>query len=592
VLYGAPSKASVRKRRSSALILARDLQLAGREGAPLDRLSYPTFRTVMDGLRHSSRREPGFAAPDEIVELMKGTVHWHTQEAERENTAALVRWVLLAAQAENGMELVVRNASGDAFAIRPQAAALIDTGSSWKSVRPLQDWLVHLDELRHLSNGTPVPVELLVAGFVVSIDMWIGARMFCWEFREAPLPAPAAREIEVKVCQLMHREVEWLAGLELAEGFCKRIENFVDSLDLAGIHDSTMKRTAVFRLVTALLRWLRGLPKDEVDQLSQRDPTDTHVGVAGLVPLQARLTERAGWLAIMCLRFFKDVPGRLLPEHFRELPRLAIRLRHGVASDGLPFIQDSSPQSKLNRNILYALLSTGLTPSKVLRSSSPTAVVLNALVAISGGGAAASGEDIERAESIVRGLFRFYDREIEALVTELSNQETEPALREFREILSRVLPRSGLTVSRLLPADVTSLNRALQQLLAVNKSSRTDRERASEDGGSQPAPMPTDWLVSYPTPRAGPGGAASVVVHHPWPAHGIHMDTGVQVGSFGGLVLAWGLARGFVRLDQVLPWAQGRRSTHATVRDIVGELSFKNLPVELEHTLLAFEEPG
>lgn len=570
--------------RRSNLLLPKDISRAQDGERSLDRYSYGTFRAVMDGLRHQARTNgDSYTAPQDIVTLMHGTVFATTcSTAEKASISTVVTSLLHAASREPNMELVATGHAGETFAIRPQAEALIDTGTTWKSVRPIREWLLHIENLRGTAENHAVPVELLLPGFIVSIDLWIIARTFCWE-NDRYLTPQEASENEQLTLGLMRREVDLLAAPVVAAQFCALLPQFVDTQDLDGILDPSRKRAAVYRLATAMFRWLRGAAKDEVDVLSLANPTIANPDQQDLAVFQAKIYERAAWLSVMCLRFFGAAHGTLSPEHVRELFRLSLRLRHGVSADGLPFIQNGSPEAGLSRVEVSNLLNKGVRPSSILRSAEPVAQVSAALP---------EGDDplakVSRAKQIVSDVLSFYRTEVSDLVSAISNDR----VRDFIDKLQLVTLLNPNVVDRREQAT----SRVGEVREALNATLRLSLEKFAHDlpDGRPGHALGVDafrWWSVIAAPAVHQTDVL-VEVWHPWPpADATHLRA-VRLTAFGGAVLAVLIARGFVTSTDVRAWAGKLPPRVVRVRELVSELPLTQLPPDLHEVLLSFAEPG
>ena len=160
--------------RISSLFALTDVR-ASRENRiqALERISYPTFRFVMDALRHLGGQHGTYVFVEDIFALLRKTVFFNSQQCSTEDAESLVKKVL-EVSAEAG--LVDRHESK--YKIKLEAEALIDTGTKWQSVSPMTKWLDSLHQLRDELTLVALPPELLVPAFVSSPDLWNTARKF------------------------------------------------------------------------------------------------------------------------------------------------------------------------------------------------------------------------------------------------------------------------------------------------------------------------------------------------------------------------------------------------------------------------------
>lgn len=256
----------------STLFSQIDIQKARRVLA-LDSVTYPTFRSVMDALRHVSGGDR-YSGVLDVVDLLRKTLFCSAEQAPRDTVEQLVTRVLDAAAEE---EVISRTTEGgrSTFKIKPEAEALIDTGTTWQSVKPMRRWLEMLPTLKKALSRPELPTEILVPAFVCSDDLWIPARTFCWEFGEI---APAAGVIGTNEDVARKELAEEMNKLGLAPKEVSEITTcliaLVDASPLP-LPFEGFRRAVFYRLVAAFLQWLRGADPDDMSLLSlSRVPTD------------------------------------------------------------------------------------------------------------------------------------------------------------------------------------------------------------------------------------------------------------------------------------------------------------------------------
>lgn len=581
----------------SALFAERDIERSQKgQMERLELVSYPTFRSVMDALRHVS--DDGYSAASEVVSLFDQTLFWHTQQQPRDVITSVVEGVLGAAAAEG---IVSHHSDGTVskYKIKPQAEALIDTGTRWQSVRPMQEWLEALRGLKAAIDQREMPPELLVPAFVCSDDLWIPTRAFCWENGEkAPPAGDALARNEEEARRNLNGELNKLglvgeSAAAVEEALGAMLERAPLPLDV-----EEFRRAVFYRLVTAFLRWLRGADPDEISLLSLKDvPADNSRRQLKLRnegrSFKGQHADRASWLAVACERYFRET-GILLPEHLRELPRLARRLRMGVPSEGIPFAGETA--GGLNRAEVRQLVDQGVTGSRILRSSNP-AHLISLKAALPEG--LRSG-----AEEIVDRVFAFYRNEIGDLVTVLRSPETEEALNAFQATMTYVFAegrKSGQGVSRLSDAYRDELLAVLDALVqrsgeagliaAVEPDGTTLRLHEKRTGGAT-----VRFGVALPGQHGARGGeeaaGTSVCVKFPWPDQEEGSCERVEVTGCGSLVLAELVGRKCVSLYQLDEWARARAGTVVSIKGLLEDLRPQTLPGELREAFLQLNEPG
>lgn len=160
----------------SSVLLESDIRKAEREIIEnLNDVTYPTFRSVMDALRHLGVSKTGedkksVSLTKMVNDLFKDTIFFgvlEQRELDKEGAKKLIQRVLEVAVAYGGKNFsLVKSSSLDEYRITPQAEALIDTGTQWRDISPMLGWLKKLDELKGAVHT--LPVELLVPAFISS----------------------------------------------------------------------------------------------------------------------------------------------------------------------------------------------------------------------------------------------------------------------------------------------------------------------------------------------------------------------------------------------------------------------------------------
>ncbi|MEN8217511.1 MAG: helicase-related protein [Pseudomonadota bacterium] len=333
-------------KRFSNVLLKSDLENASREAIEeLDQVTHPTFRSVMDALRHlgvlrsRDSSEKKYVSENKVIDLFKDTIFFSVGQYKQEVAKQLIKSVLEVAAnyGNDNLSLVERSPENpNKYKMTKQAEALIDTGTHLQDILPMLKWL---NKIKELKTAIPnQPVELLIPAFISSHNLWITARQFCKENKWG-VRNPSAEQVDKNnevVKNILLKELEKLQP-KIGEPEAKLIEEqlseYVAELNLT-TEFSEFKKAIFYRLVTAFLRWLRGEKPESIQELSLM--TEDVNKNRDEKPFLNRYAEKASWLSVMCLRFFADT-GNLQLKHLKELPHLSMRLRYGITSEGLPF---------------------------------------------------------------------------------------------------------------------------------------------------------------------------------------------------------------------------------------------------------------
>lgn len=551
----------------------------------LKAISYPTFRSVMDALRHLGGREASPVNTREVVAFMQKTVFFQSNLCSNRDAEELIRLVLDFAVEEKLVE-----GSADGYKIKPEAEALIDTGTKWQSVSPMGTWLEMIQQLRR-ELGQQLPAELLVPAFVSSSELWNTSRTFCWEFRERALRPELRIDSEEYARRALMVELQ-LLGLTTAS--CEAVERKLSELVISlesqlALRVGQYRKAVFYRLVVAFLRWLRGVDKDEIAELSLKVRPEDKEELDKSLRKEARqfkerFTDRASWLSIMCLRYF-DTVGQLLPEHRRELPRLGERLRLGVTPPGLPLLTES--RIRLARSEVQRLVEKGVTPQKILCDASPGDLIQNSGVL--------TNQRYGNITTIVDDLFAFYQHQVTQLVDKIGIPETNPGWQAFQNLLEDIFNKKapGQGIQTPMPGHKSKLCEALAWMFSVEEKTPvirlTDRNSLRLGGPEDDALVLN--VAGFGETAPITDLTADVVVWLPWPrdpsaAHG------VQLTACGGMVLAYLVGRKFIKspVRVIKTWAK-KESGLKSIEDLL-DFDMPDLPAELRESMLRFNEPG
>lgn len=364
-MYGVGSSFQVKTidRDTEKNILERDIVKF------LDDISFITFRTTLDALRFvSSGKEIGRATVREVRSFLEMTMYgWQfcgeqDRITRREDLETLLTVTLKAIcesphfQTSRLVEESCHN-KDTFYSCTDLASALIDTGTSWKAIEPMSQWL-------SIINGfeMSLPVELLLVGMLPVEELWRSIRSFDTLSRGQRAPSTSAESNE-RAQSWLRQEIEKIlpqaadkkyAADRILEAISDYVEQSCQDLSLSSQHgqmpDHGTRLNSFSRLLTTLFAWARGASSDEIQQFAF-PKNDKGELVNSFSP---RYGERVCWLCLLCLRFFsKTREIRLRPEHEGALQNLAMRMRYGVPSDCIPLMGTGKCQKNRTTVLRY-----------------------------------------------------------------------------------------------------------------------------------------------------------------------------------------------------------------------------------------------
>lgn len=543
----------------------------------LEKVSYPSFRSTMDALRHLGGVNRKYVEIVDIVALVDPTVFVHSCQLSRDDLTRLIERVL---ELSKHAGLVEADEDKKSYRITARAEALIDTGTKYESVGPMERWLELLQELSTTLSIRPIPVELLLPAFVSSRDLWMTSRTFGWESSETNSDKKRKAELEVHSLLLDELKVLGLSTTDaevVEKALAKLVHELATGLPVTRGTPSEYRRAIFYRVVVALLRWLRGRDTDEIAILSIEDLNPKFLKEAK--QFKERYCERAGWLSTMCLRYF-DKTDKFLPEHRRELPRLGQRLRQGVRSLGVPLI--SQARSQLSRREVHLLLDAGMTPARIVGAPHPAADI--AALALTGG--------TIRATALVDDVYAFYRNQLlslcDALNKDLDNTASDDGWEKLRKAIDSCFDEraEGEAIRQPNSTNVGSITDALVTLIR-NQSKCTVTKQ--HDGASfRLGQADEDGLLCkvLGLKDEQPSGA-DIVIRVPWASRPFASASGIELTLCGGTVLAFLIGAGHLKgpVETLRAWPAGAKS----VQDL---LELVSLHLDLREPLLQLNEPG
>jgi hypothetical protein len=542
-------------------------------------VSYPTFRTDMEALRHMGGPAQNNASIADIRQLLKRTVYFNSKEMKRElqveTVNKLVGRVLDCAKIED----LVSETDGK-FKIEPTAEALIDTGTKWNSVSPMNAWLSTIQEFPG-ADALSLPIELVIPAFVSSSEFWYAARRFCWEYYEKNEDAVLQAE-NIRACTISLRERFQELGLdnETSELFQRSLDALIDERKAElKLPQTTFVKAVFYRLTVALILWVNGGDIDDINLLSVKKLTATNrkAKLKEVRQFKEKYRDKASWLAVMCMRYF-EVKGKLRAEHRLELPRFAERLRYGVRLQGLPLI--NQPKSRLKREDVAVLLQKNLTPSRFL--SEPETIDASELMdAVTG----------LNKDALLFDLRHFYRDQMTQLVGRLEQDDTLKELRAFEKLMFDAFEDD-------FKPDFPGLrNNVMGDLLSKSVKISSTPQNDNVSIKIQPRGERTDDLkfimlrlvnLSSTTPSAA-DQIMQINVRVPWWGPDSNANE-IEMTVFGSAVLCYLLGREFVTLQTVIDFLSTNRR-RLTIVDLA-RMDMPTLPSEMKESLLRFNEPG
>ena len=327
--------------------------LVGDTVRSLDDISFTSFRSALDALRFVALKESQKrAAVTNVRNFFEHSLYgWqfcshgeHAQRrAELERMLSRIYELIFDAEQFEKNKLVERIRYDDKtfrYSCTDLASALIDTGTSWKAIGPMHQWL------QYIKNFSPaLPVELLLVGMLSVEELWSSIRSFdtLSKSRDVSTLSTESHEraqdvLRQELLRLLPQERQDDAD-EIMRVISEYVLNACGELILSpGARtplDHITRLNSFSRLLAALFAWARGASSDEIQKFASpgKDAQDFAVSFS------PRYGERICWLCLLCLRFFsKTREIRLCPEHESALQNLAMRMYYGVPEDCIPLL--------------------------------------------------------------------------------------------------------------------------------------------------------------------------------------------------------------------------------------------------------------
>ena len=580
----------------------------------LEDFSFPTFRSIMDALRHVGAG--GSVTVDSLVNFFSYTVYWRTNPKKHKQLRHVVEKFLEAASGhsvqDSRLKLIVKNQrtadSIPSYQIQPQGEALIDTGTRLQTIEPLAGWLsmIH-NRADSLRVDGDVPVELLIPGFVVSPDFWIIAKGLVVEGNpnySQPLPE-ALQKAEKYAKNLL---IDELKALRMDE---ESIDNYLEIIiayseswlgDLSGVI-ADCKCNVLLKLTSIVLMWIRGADLDEIAKSYKTGGE----GYQKAPEFQAKYADKLGWLSTMAHRFFKGKGGYLLPEHERDLPLQSLRLRLGVPVQGLPFLGKSSVDSVVSRYQIKLLLDNNTLPSSMLWFKTKD---VNSLVPSVEG-----LKPLHRKMKLLKSVRAYFKSQIDEFgsnmffhVTTGDESQAEWSAYSKKLIALTLTPDKDESITRRQKEFSDMGQRLVFKTLSEYKDEGQVKYEVTEQSNDSLLVLGKSGnyftfkflLISDDIVNKKSTNTINVLSLWPWPeatsGKSYFSDDDFFVTSFGAIVISVLLVRNFIDVEDVVEvLSRGElRSKHIiSIKKLLSELNFIDIERSLiREFLLRFFEPG
>lgn len=590
---------------STALLDSDIVKMEEKEISTLDDVSYQSFRSVMDALRHVSENDKHVRA-NSITSLFKKTVYWKTERKDTLKAAEELIETILQLSAEYKRDLslvdVDKTKNPPAYRIQAQAEALIDTGTRWQSVSPMQRWLNRITEIKESTLRNPPP-ELLIPAFVASRDLWPVIKMFCWEGRDDKGPSEWHKDLNEHQTKMdLEAELRRIEGIEKVdvELIAAHISEYVDDLgsERLKIKHPEYCKAAFYKSVTAFLMWLRGADLEDINELSLKPAQNKDQ----FRPFSQKYYEKASWLAVMCLRFFEGSTV-LLHKHLRELPHLSVRLRCGYPFEGLPFIQYKNSKAELQRGQVQELLRCGITASKIIKNKNPPDYISSK---------SDLAEEIKsNRKFIIDDVFEYYRKQVQVLISEIKINEMDEQWKSFISLMNKFFRLEDARGSRIKGSGLPHVsNNDIEEFTEILR--RTFKNRIKTPSEVK-IPQQTDgkkirlikgerknllFHIAKPDEKTSELNERTVVIRLPWRSEGLVGDKHVELTAFGGMVLAVLVGVEMIKFNSLFNrFPNFTIPKTISIKDIVDEFNDEDnhdfqSARQTKEAMLTFNEPG
>ncbi len=578
---------------------------------------FPTFRSIMDGLRHVGKNNTPVPV-EKLIDFFSKTIYWQTNSEKHDQLKLVVTRFLEAASKHSvqhsRLKLVVchepygnRHAT---YQIQPQGEALIDTGTKLQSIEPLAAWLSMIRDKAHLLQvDGEVPVELLIPGFVASPDFWAIAKELVVEGgSHYSQPTPEA----------LHRAKKWAVYLlekELSElnltkdnitAFIELIEDY-SKVWLGGLSLSVAdcKETVFIKLTAISLMWVRGATLDEIARTYNEKGRNSHKAPE----FQTKYSDRLGWMAVMAHRFFRGEheSGYLLREHERDLPQQSLRLRLGLPVQGLPFLGTFPVGAVVSRHQIRLLLDKKIRPSDMLWFRNEKLSLHKIVPSIPG------LESDSQKKELVKSVRRYFTNQINEFGFNIFSFMGEEINNKWKIYSSSLLELTN-NPNVQIDAQQKKFSEMTRELIISVLSSSEEKHDEQEDHLKITIPRSNTSTIDVSSSKKEPfafhflkigeesitgkrdSHVIKVVALWPWPERNLSSSSGFYVTGFGAIVIAVLLARNFIEVSDIINILSSELAYSnriISIKSLLSELTFNDIDrTPIRENLLSFFEPG
>ncbi|MBX3180326.1 MAG: DEAD/DEAH box helicase [Candidatus Hydrogenedentes bacterium] len=596
---------------SNAILEADIRKLQKQTLAKIDDVSFPSLRTVITLMRHLG--EGRSVRVRDILALFKNTLYYEAAtEESRELAKDLVFRILELASAPNVRPPLVSKVAEDTasghpdgilldntYQALPHVFALLDTGTQFASIWPIQRWLLRL---RQIGVENP-PVELVLPGLITARDFWLSARVYCYEQekgnrdRGEEFFTKNDSEVEARLRDELRRlSISDHALESLIEAIREQAKECIERDDLGKTRREEFIEPMLMRLCAASLMWIRGEELGKIAELSNPENSESRK------PFAQKYCDRLSWLVMFCWRCFADLSDVAPREFQTKLPRFSRRLMWGVPTEGIALRGgDSGGSRALRRETIRCLLSKHITPHVILTSRHPQDRFHNIVL------------DVEiNARCVVDGVFEFFANECESIKDLMARRpKIDSHWRQYCDQIRQSLGLHGGTRDSgeglvIEESAVRDANRMLLDLLKEGDGFGEEYQAGElyKDMGIRMTIGPNEnirfRLIGQSTenktelPRLG-----DIVIWYPWRCQN---SPGIESGfkeltALGALVLLAFFARGFIGRTALQSWSDGGRHGFWSIQDLLAYFSperagVRDIPGEIRERLLSFYEPG
>ena len=299
------------------------------EESDLNTLSFSIFRTILECVRTTGNNATfqsiektfqltiGYQTASPVIRLQLDRLFKFTLDKCVTYEAGLIKLL----DYENGL-----------YTIKNTASALIDTGSSLHSLEPIAVWS------KAIVDSADYPPEAILPGILVAPEF---TKVVCELFGDYvfEVSTDADRIQEDRQANALASAIINLTPIFAAQTqeFVKKVTQFFESPSVAEamrmVPDRVNRKVVAYRLLAAISLWIRGA---SVELILAEFTDFEKPPKKRWVP---KHSDRLEQLIKMAYRYFSVGNGFLSDKLKLELPKLAIRIKHGIPFMASPYIQ-------------------------------------------------------------------------------------------------------------------------------------------------------------------------------------------------------------------------------------------------------------